>query len=86
MRIQVNGKYIDVGEALTSHVEAELTEAIAKYSDRPVEAIIMHVAFDPLIIWAWQPGADRTPPPGTHQDFVALINEWIGTGAACPEN
>lgn len=53
--------------------------------DRPTEAIVMHVAFDPLIIWAWQPGADRTAPPGTHQDFVALINEWIVTGAACPE-
>ncbi len=40
MRIQVNGKHIDVGEALTSHVETELAEAIAKYSDRPVEAIV----------------------------------------------
>ena len=40
MRIPVNGKHIDVGEALTSHVETELAEAIAKYSDRPVEAIV----------------------------------------------
>ena len=32
MRIQVNGKHIDVGEALTSHVETELAETIAKYS------------------------------------------------------
>lgn len=40
MRIQVNGKHIDVGEALTTHVEGELADAIAKYSDRPVEAIV----------------------------------------------
>lgn len=40
MRIQVNGKHIDVGEALTTHVETELTEAIGKYSDRPVEAVV----------------------------------------------
>ncbi|MEM7268112.1 MAG: ribosome-associated translation inhibitor RaiA [Pseudomonadota bacterium] len=40
MRIQVTGKHIDVGQALTSHVEAELEAAIAKYSDRPVEASV----------------------------------------------
>ncbi|MGB0853335.1 MAG: ribosome hibernation-promoting factor, HPF/YfiA family [Pikeienuella sp.] len=40
MRIQVNGKHIDVGEALTSHVETELTAAIGKYSDRPIEAVV----------------------------------------------
>ena len=57
----------------------------ARNGDRPVESIVMHVAFDPLIAWAWNPGADRSPPPGTHQGFVALVNEWIRTGAACPE-
>ena len=40
MRIQVNGKHIDVGKALTTHVEGELADAIAKYSGRPVEAIV----------------------------------------------
>lgn len=40
MRIQVNGKHIDVGEALTTHVETELPAAILKYSDRPVEAVV----------------------------------------------
>ena len=40
MRIQVNGKQIDVGESLTSHVETRLSEAVVKYAERPVEAII----------------------------------------------
>lgn len=40
MRIQVNGKHIDVGEALTTHVETELSAAIQKYSDRPIEAVV----------------------------------------------
>lgn len=40
MRIQVNGKHIDIGEALTTHVETELTAAIEKYSDRPIEAVV----------------------------------------------
>lgn len=39
MRIQVNGKQIDVGDALRSHVEQEITTSVAKYSDRPVEAV-----------------------------------------------
>lgn len=38
MRIQINGKHIDVGEALSTHVETRLEDAIGKYSERPVEA------------------------------------------------
>ena len=38
MRIQVNGKHIDVGEALSTHVETRLGDAVGKYSERPVEA------------------------------------------------
>jgi ribosomal subunit interface protein len=40
MRIQVSGKQIDVGDALRTHVEDRLTDAVVKYFDRPVEAII----------------------------------------------
>ena len=38
MRIQVNGKQIDVGEALRSHVEAELSAAVSKYADEVIDA------------------------------------------------
>jgi ribosomal subunit interface protein len=40
MRIQVSGKQIDIGEALRSHVEVRLNEAVAKYFDRPVDAVV----------------------------------------------
>ncbi len=40
MRVQVNGKQIDVGSALTDHVTQNLTAAVEKYFDRPVEAIV----------------------------------------------
>jgi len=40
MRIQVNGKQIDVGESLTGHVETRITETTAKFSGRPVEAVV----------------------------------------------
>ncbi len=42
MQIQVNGKHLDVGEALTTHVSDHLADAVGKYSDRPSEG---HVTF-----------------------------------------
>jgi len=40
MRIQVSGKQIDIGDALRSHVEDRLLDAVGKYFDRPVEAVV----------------------------------------------
>ena len=40
MRIQVSGKQINIGEALRQHVEGRMGEAVVKYSDRPVEAVV----------------------------------------------
>ena len=40
MQIQVKGKQIDVGEALTEHVRSHLTAAVEKYFDRPVDATV----------------------------------------------
>ena len=41
MHTRVSGKHIDVGEALTTHVEDQLEEAVTKYFDRPVEAAVV---------------------------------------------
>lgn len=41
MRIQVSGKQIDVGDALRSHVETRVADVVAKYSERPVEAVVI---------------------------------------------
>ncbi|MFP3942920.1 MAG: ribosome hibernation-promoting factor, HPF/YfiA family [Alphaproteobacteria bacterium] len=38
MHIQVNGKQIDIGDALRQHVEGRLTERVFKYFDRPVDS------------------------------------------------
>ena len=40
MKIQVNGKQLDVGAALTSHVNEKLAEAVGKYANRPLEATV----------------------------------------------
>ncbi len=40
MRIQVSGKQIDIGDALRTHVEERVTDVVAKYAERAVEAIV----------------------------------------------
>ena len=42
MQIQISGKHIDVGDAMRTHVEDKLEDAVSKYSGRAVEA---HVTF-----------------------------------------
>ena len=38
MQVQVSGKQIDIGEALRTHVNDRLTDAVSKYFDRPFDA------------------------------------------------
>lgn len=40
MRYTISGKHIDVGDALTTHVESELGETVTKYSQRPTDAAV----------------------------------------------
>jgi hypothetical protein len=47
--------------------------------------IIEHIARDPLVLWAWNPGAGRTSPKMSHREFAAKMNEWLAKGGACPE-
>lgn len=51
---------------------------------RDLHAILKHVATDSLVKWGWNPGAGRTPVPGTNEEFVALLQAWADTGAHCP--
>jgi ribosomal subunit interface protein len=41
MRYQISGKQIDIGEALQTHVQTELDAAIQKYTDRPIDALVV---------------------------------------------
>ncbi|MEY4872522.1 MAG: ribosome-associated translation inhibitor RaiA [Pseudomonadota bacterium] len=41
MRYQISGKQIDIGEALQTHVKAELGEVVEKYAQRPTDAVIV---------------------------------------------
>lgn len=41
MRYQISGKHIDIGDALQTHVKAELGEVLEKYAQRPTEAVVV---------------------------------------------
>ncbi|MDX5349275.1 MAG: ribosome-associated translation inhibitor RaiA, partial [Paracoccaceae bacterium] len=41
MRYQISGKQIDVGEALQTHVKAEMGELVEKYAQRPTECVVV---------------------------------------------
>lgn len=40
MRYQISGRQMDIGEALQTHVKAELGEVIDKYAQRPTDAVV----------------------------------------------
>lgn len=41
MRYRISGKQIDVGDALQTHVQAELGDTVEKYSQRPTDATVI---------------------------------------------
>ncbi|WP_242128085.1 Isoquinoline 1-oxidoreductase subunit [Sphingobium sp. Sx8-8] len=48
------------------------------------EQLLHHMTEDELVGWAWHPGGQRTPAPGTQAEFGALIKAWLDTGGKCP--
>jgi hypothetical protein len=67
-----------------------LPEICAQIKDRQrngnksLADLIHHMGEDPLVGWAWKPGGDRAPPPGTQEQFRLLIKAWVETGGGCP--
>lgn len=56
----------------------------ARNGGRDLAALVRHMSEDELVGWAWSPGADRTPAPGTQQQFGELLKAWVQFGATCP--
>ena len=46
------------------------------------EELVKHIEHDPLVKHGWTYG---TPPPLSHQEFVASVKEWIEKGAVLPD-
>jgi len=53
---------------------------------RSPEEIMNHMKSDPLVLWAWKPGGDRTPPPVPFDEFTKAVKLWIENGAQIPKN
>ena len=47
-----------------------------------MDKMIEHVEKEPLVLNSWTYG---TPPPLSHEEFVAKVKEWIEKGAAIPD-
>jgi hypothetical protein len=47
--------------------------------------IVHHMSEDKLVGWAWNPGGNRLPAPGTQREFGELIKAWAASGAMCPD-
>jgi hypothetical protein len=53
---------------------------------RDFAALIKHISEDPLVLWGWNPGGERTPVPVPHDEFVAQFKVWAEAGGPCPTN
>jgi hypothetical protein len=52
---------------------------------KSIAQIVEHVTSDKLVMWGWNPGEGRTPPPMAHDEFARRFQEWERNGAACPK-
>ena len=73
-----------VFEGKSAHALCEQLRDPAQTRGRDLAALLEHVSGDPLVLWAWSPGGTRTPPPLSHDRFVAAFRTWVASGAACP--
>lgn len=67
---------------------AQICEQIkdpARNGGKTLAQIQDHLAHDPLVGWGWHPGAGRQPAPGTQAELGMIAQQWIDTGAVCPQ-
>jgi hypothetical protein len=51
---------------------------------RSLAQLLEHATSDPIVLWGWQPGGNRTVPPLSHDAFVAAFTTWVAGDGACP--
>jgi hypothetical protein len=73
-------------EGLTkAQICAQMKDPARNGGRRSGEAVIEHMKTDPLVLWAWSPGAGRTTPPLTHEQLVDAAEAWVRAGMPCPK-
>jgi mono/diheme cytochrome c family protein len=71
-------------EGLDDHALAEALKDPARNGGLSLEGTYEHMAQDPLVGWAWNPGGERRPPPISRQELARWVRVWIDTGAHSP--
>jgi hypothetical protein len=56
-----------------------------KNGGRSISDLITHITSDKLVLWAWNPGAGRTPPPVSIDDLKLALETWARAGTPCPD-
>jgi len=46
--------------------------------------IVNHMLVDPVVLWAWKPGGERTLPPMSYALFSQALRAWEKAGVPCP--
>lgn len=68
----------------TPHQICEQVKDPKRNGGRTLAQIVDHNAHDKLVGWGWNPGSGREPAPGTQEQFGAIVQAWVDTGAECP--
>jgi len=56
-----------------------------KNGRRSLNGIVKHMQEDSLVHWSWEPGGTRESIGMPHDVFVELVEEWVRSGAHCPD-
>ena len=51
---------------------------------KTLDQLYLHVAHDPLVLWGWEPGGNRSTPSIEHDKFARQFKTWMTAGAPCP--
>lgn len=73
-----------VFQGLSATALCEQTKDPARNGHKDGRALLEHVEHDPLVLWGWAPGGNRSVPPLSHDAFVAAWKTWTASGFACP--
>ncbi len=55
-----------------------------KNGGRSVADLVAHMTGDKLVLWAWQPGPGRKPPPLSLDELERALDTWSAAGTPCP--
>lgn len=71
-------------QGLSSGDLCRMLKDTARNGGRDGAKLIEHMESEPLVLWGWNPGGDRTPVPMPHDEFVNEVKTWVAGGMTCP--